>query len=303
MKREKEVILGAVVFFGILILVAGATWLSENYWGPAGGYKIVTTFESVSGLNKGNPVSLRGVHVGKVLEIHLERGRPMVVVGFRELREIPRDSRIILKSVGMLGERIVEVQLGNSTEFFKDGDLAIGSSELGMEDMTADAADMTNRVRAVVDSMTSPENISRMTRSLRSMDSTTTTLRNLLTINESKLNATFENLASASEDASGLIGESKAKLERSVNNLDAATTDLASAAKHMTDASGLLESTMRNLDAITGKINSGEGTLGRLVNDPKAYDELTTFLAGVDSLIQVIQQDPRQFLNFKFTIF
>ena len=76
MKREKEVILGAVVFFGILILVAGATWLSENYWGPAGGYKIVTTFESVSGLNKGNPVSLRGVHVGKVLEIHLERGRP-----------------------------------------------------------------------------------------------------------------------------------------------------------------------------------------------------------------------------------
>jgi len=303
MKREKEVILGAVVFFGILILVAGATWLSENYWGPAGGYKIVTTFESVSGLNKGNPVSLRGVHVGKVLEIHLERGRPMVVVGFRELRDIPRDSRIILRSVGMLGERIIEVQLGNSTEFFKDGDLAVGSSELGLEDMKADAADISKRVKVVVDSITSSENISRITKSLKNMDSTTTALRNLLANNESKLNATFDNLASASEDASGLIGESKAKLERSVNNLDAATTDLASAAKRLTDASGLVESIMRNLDAITVKINSGEGSLGRVVNDPKLYDELTTSLANVDSLVQAIHRDPKRFLNFKFTIF
>jgi phospholipid/cholesterol/gamma-HCH transport system substrate-binding protein len=304
MKREREVILGAMVFFGIAILVLGAAWLSDNYWGPSGGYKIVAAFESVHGLNKGNPVTLRGVQVGKVLEIQMgDQGRPMVLVGFRDLRDLPRDSKIILRSVGMLGERTVEVRMGTSTEVFKDGDMAVGSSELGMVDMTADFAEMTNRIKAVVDSMTSPENISRMTNSLRNMDTTTATLRNLLARNESKLNTTIENLAAASEDASGLIRESKAKLERSVGNLDAATTDLATASKRIADASGLFESTMRNLDDITAKINRGEGTLGRLVNDPKAYDGLTHSIANADSLIEAIKKDPGRYLNFKFTIF
>jgi len=303
MKREKEVILGAVVFIGIAILVAGTTWLSQNYWGPAGGHKIFTTFESVGGLKKGNEVSLRGVQVGKVLEIRIERGRPVVLVGFRTLREIPRDSKIVLRSVGMLGERIIEVRLGSSAEMFRDGDMAIGSSELGMEDMTADVADMTNRVKTVVDSMTSPENISRMTRSLRNLDTTTVTLRNLLQDNEAKLASTIDNLAAATADANGLVGDSKAKLERAVTNLDAAAADVAAASKRIADASVGFENTMRNLDAITGKINAGEGTLGKLVNDPKVYNGLSTSLTRVDSLIQAIKQDPGHYLNFKFTIF
>ena len=303
MKREKEVILGAVVFIGIVILVAGSTWLSQNYWGPAGGYKIFTTFESVSGLQKGDKVSLRGVQVGKVLAIRMERGRPVVWVGFRTLRDIPRDSKIILRSVGMLGERIVEVRLGSSPEVFRDGDLAIGSSELGMEDMTADVADMTHRVKTVVDSMTSPEIISWMTSSLRNLDTTTVSLRNLLQQNETKLSATIDNLAAASADANGLIGDSKAKLERALTNLDAAAADMAAASKRVAGASISFENTMRNIDAITGKINAGEGTLGKLVNDEKVYNGLSTSLSSVDSLIQAITQDPGHYLNFKFTIF
>lgn len=304
MKREREVILGAIVFCGIAILVIGATWLSENYWGPAGGYKIYTTFESVMGLKKGNEVSLRGVQVGKVLEIQMDdRGRPRVLVGFRSLRGIPRDSKIILRSVGLLGERIIEVRLGTSTETFKDGEEAIGSTELGMEEMTVDAADMTNRIKAVVDSMTSPENISRMTNSLRNVDRTTATLKRLLEQNESKLVATIENLASASENASGLMVDSKAKLERSVNNLDKATEALARASANIERASASFETTMSNLDAIMAKINSGEGTLGRLVNDPTAYDGISRSIASVDSLIEAIKQDPGRYLNIKFTIF
>ncbi len=303
MKREKEAILGAIVFLGIVILVAGATWLSENYWGPAGGYKIYTTFESVMGLKKGNEVALRGVKVGKVLEIQMEQGRPMVLVGFRTLRDIPRDSKIILRSVGMLGERIIEVRLGSSTETFRDGDLAVGSSEQGMDDMTADAADMTNRVKAVVDSMTSPENISRMTSSLRNVDATTETLRKLLEDNETKLASTIKNLSSASANASGLMDDNRAKLDRSITNLDEATTRLAKAASSVEKATTSFEATMSNLESITNKINTGEGTLGRLVNDPAAYEGMTRSIAGVDSLVEAIKQDPRRFLNYKFTIF
>jgi phospholipid/cholesterol/gamma-HCH transport system substrate-binding protein len=42
----------------------------------------------------------------------------------------------------------------------------------------------------------------------------------------------------------------------------------------VSDNSGKVSATMTNLQEITGKVNRGEGTLGKLVNDPKAHDEL-----------------------------
>ncbi|HCK09892.1 MAG: hypothetical protein CME21_17165 [Gemmatimonadetes bacterium] len=303
MKREREIILGAVVFFGIAILVAGATWLSENYWGPAGGYKIYASFESVMGLKKGNEVALRGVRVGKVLEIQMVDGKPLVLIGFRTLRDIPKDSKIILRSVGMLGERIVEVRLGSASEVFRDGDRTIGSSELGMEDLTADAVGMTNRLKAVIDSITSPDNLARMTNSLINVDTTTAKLRTLLETNEDKLVSTIDNLANASEGASGLVEGNKEKLERSIANLDAASADLAKAAANIESASSSFPATMSNLESITKKINNGQGTLGKLVNDPGAYERMARSFTNVDSLVQAIKQDPGRYLNFKFTIF
>ena len=58
--REQEILLGAVVFFAAVILVIGTVWLSERYAGAAGGYRIHVKFDSVPGLQVGNPVTFRG---------------------------------------------------------------------------------------------------------------------------------------------------------------------------------------------------------------------------------------------------
>ncbi len=49
----------------------------------------------------------------------------------------------------------------------------------------------------------------------------------------------------------------------------------------VTENSGRISTTMANLEDITSKISRGEGTLGRLVNDPAAYDELTATLVEI----------------------
>jgi phospholipid/cholesterol/gamma-HCH transport system substrate-binding protein len=63
--------------------------------------------------------------------------------------------------------------------------------------------------------------------------------------------------------------------------------------KLVTDNGPKLTETVNNLQDITSKIKSGEGTLGRLVNDPKLHDEL---LASV-SEIKVAAADARTFMN------
>ncbi len=63
--------------------------------------------------------------------------------------------------------------------------------------------------------------------------------------------------------------------------------------KLVTDNGPKLTDTISNLQDITSKIKSGDGTIGRLVNDPKLHDEL---LAAV-SEIKVAAADARTFMG------
>ncbi len=51
--------------------------------------------------------------------------------------------------------------------------------------------------------------------------------------------------------------------------------------KLVTENSARIDATMANLQEITGKINRGDGTLGKLVNDPKLHDELLATVADI----------------------
>ena len=203
----------------------------------------------------------------------------------------------------MLGDRMIEVRLGHSEEVYKDGDLAIGHSELGLEDLTADAADMTNQVKAVIDSLTAPENINRMTRVLRSVDTSAAVIREVVVNNQEKLVATIENLSAASSDIGQLTSQSRSKLQASVDNLERTTAGLSKSAENLEQATASLDKMMTNMNEISFKINNGQGTIGRLVNDPEVYTGLASTLTAVDSLLEAVKSEPGRYLNFKFTIF
>lgn len=51
--------------------------------------------------------------------------------------------------------------------------------------------------------------------------------------------------------------------------------------KMVTENSTKVSATMDNLQDITGKIRSGQGTLGKLVNDPSAYDDLRSTMTEI----------------------
>lgn len=61
----------------------------------------------------------------------------------------------------------------------------------------------------------------------------------------------------------------------------------------LTENSEKVNATLSNLQAITTKVNAGEGTLGKLINDPRLHDEL---LASVDE-IKIAAGDARNFMK------
>jgi phospholipid/cholesterol/gamma-HCH transport system substrate-binding protein len=59
-----------------------------------------------------------------------------------------------------------------------------------------------------------------------------------------------------------------------------------------------LNSSMAHLDAVLAKLEAGEGSLGKLLNDETTTEELTGLIADIRSLVQKIEAEPKKYLHF-----
>ena len=302
--RSQEVLLGGVVFVAIVIVVVGTVWLSEKFAGAAGGYRLQVKFDSVPGLQRGNALTIRGVRVGKVLKVELRDGQPVVTIGFSDRTTLPRDSKFLLKSEGMLGGQMIEIQVGSAvTASFANGDTVKGISDTGLEAVMNNAASMAEQLNDAVSKTLNVESIQQIQRVLSDVDSASTNLKYILDENRSAISDVLDSLAVASGDAREMIGENRPEVKKAVESLRRSSERLASLSENLDSASGSLEELLGNLNHITGKIKSGEGTLGKLVQDGRVYDNLQRTLSTVDSLVSAIKKEPKKYLNVDLHIF
>ncbi len=296
--RQHEIVLGAVVFFAAVILVIGTVWLSERYAGAAGGYRIHVKFDSVPGLQVGNPVTFRGVRVGKVLAIYLDKGEPLVALGFAEVEELPVDSRFLLKSDGLLGGQMIEVQVGKSPQHLADGAFVQGISSSGIDAMMAESGQMIENLRDAIHGIASDDNLAHLAIILARVDTTTRTLNRLLDDNRETLNEMLDSLALATGDAHGLMRDNRENLTLAVNDLTVTLARLARISAQMETTSVAVQNTFANLDEISAQIRDGRGTVGRLVKDDAVYEHLDRTLTSVDSLVEDIRRNPKRYFSF-----
>jgi phospholipid/cholesterol/gamma-HCH transport system substrate-binding protein len=301
--RKQEVVLGAIVFLAIVILILGTVWLSENYGGPDGGYKLNVRFDSVVGLARGNPVTLRGVKVGKVLGIVIdEEGYPRVQIGFRPpLRDFPEGSRVALKSIGMLGEQMIEVHIGTGSETLPDGTFLRGSTSPGLEKLTVDAAKMAQDLRTAVDTLLTQQSIDHIRGTIVGLDSAVVGINNLVTENRVSIAALLDTLVGASSDARGLLGENRESVRATALGLQKTTESLSRTAVELEAAGSSLRSMLANLDRVMEGLAQGEGTLGKLLKDDAFYRDLRSTVAAIDSLVKDVKLNPDRY--FQVSVF
>ena len=74
---------------------------------------------------------------------------------------------------------------------------------------------------------------------------------------------------------------------------------LRAAAANLEKLTRALDSTRVDVNATIAKANTGPGTVGRLMNDPAAYEKAEALLVRLDSLILDIKSNPRKYINLR----
>jgi len=133
-KTKMELQVGIFVFIALVILVTFVLLIGNiRTW--TSGYRINFTFYFVNGIRIGSPVRFAGVDVGEVKGIKFlpapggEREKIQITGWLRKDVKIPVDSAVWINTLGLLGEKYIEIMPGQDY----NNNLAAGGTLLGVD--------------------------------------------------------------------------------------------------------------------------------------------------------------------------
>jgi phospholipid/cholesterol/gamma-HCH transport system substrate-binding protein len=292
--RALEIRVGAIVLVAALIAVVGTMWF-QKFQVAEKRYPFFVRFNEVGGLVSNDPIQVNGVERGRVNAVTLGSDFVLVEMGIREGVVIPIDSRITLKSIGIMGERFVAIVLGDSSVAISPGDTVNGDYLMGLSEVMASAGAVLTEVRE-----------------------TTRHLRDITEVfsSDGRLEEGVGDFAVTSKNLRGMTERNRARLDRalmrfehSATMLDSLVTErypaIDSSLAAIGRAGGKAEITIDNLSEvskdlreITAKLRAGEGSAGRLLNDDTFITRLESTVSQLDSLVADIQRNPGRYVKF-----
>jgi len=231
-----------------------------------------TRLANVDGLRPGAEVRLAGVKVGKVQRIvllpvppdqnaaqtvELELALDPVIDGKPAGERVRQDSQVILGSVGLLGDKVVDITPGTlAAAPVKDGDLIGGASETTIRQIISGADDILANFTTLSDSLKQiADKINRGQGTVGRL------------VSDAEL---YDNLTRTVAEASRLVQEVR--------------TGQGTAARLINDPRLYddLDASVRRVEKLLADISDGRGTLGKLATDDRAYQEVLSVLERLD---------------------
>jgi phospholipid/cholesterol/gamma-HCH transport system substrate-binding protein len=291
MKTRDEVLVGLVVTAAIVVTVLGSLWLARG--GLSKGYPLYAKFPWGAGLKQGQPVLLVGVNVGYVDEVDLHQdGTLVTTLRIQKSYQVPVTSKATVVPNGIFGDMAIAVTPSRPDQrSFKPGDtVPIGPSTPGIADLTSKADSITKSVNAMTSALEREMVAGGGIRDLRQTIAATNRMVN-------------EFAAVASEQSKQLTA-TMTSLRRATSAIDPAKVDstltnFRSASSNLAAMSADLKQTSSKLDAILAKVDSGNGSAAKLLNDPGVYNDVRGLLQRMDSLLADIKKNPKRYINVK----
>ena len=301
MKISRELKTGFVAVAVIALFIWGYNFMKglNIFDGPLKTY--FTEYNNVQGLNTASVVTINGVEVGKVVNINFnndaeKRGQLIVEFSIENDFEFSKNSIAKINSASLMGGKSLAVVPSDEGETAQPGDFLQGEIE---SDIFSSVTEKLNPLQAKV------ENV------IVSADSLMTGLTDILDVKSrqnikfsiAELNETISNFKSASESVNKLIKNNDEKLAKTLENTEIMTANLSKLSDTLVNANlGVtiknIEETVTNLNSVLAGIESGEGSLGKLLKDEEMYNNLTNASKELEELLKEMKLHPKRFVHF-----
>lgn len=231
--------------------------------------------DDASGLVKRSQVNMAGIPSGTIRDIKLENGRARVEMTIQGEVPLTKSARVEIRPNGILGDKHIELVGGDP----RDPPLRSGEQILVVDD------------RASVDRLIGE--ISKITKSVSTIADNIKAATEGDT--EKPLGKIVHNIEVITSDLADLSSRKKEDIAKIIDNLKQTTDSINELVNDesneglkyaMKQAMRRVDNSLKNVEEITGKINRGEGTIGKLVNDDSTIEQVNTAVDGINNYLE-----------------
>ena len=332
MRRKNDFVVGMVVLAVILTLTGATLWVKQSDIGERRS-KVVARFRDVGNARVGNAVVIRGVRAGTIEAIELARGGWVHVrMNLDRSMQLPGTPVVLLNESSLFGEwqatitqrsalphdETVQAQIAESSG---GDDVLPGATLPDIAKLTAvagqiagDVANVAGRVEVAFDERAARE----LRSSIRNFSDLSTTLSQTVRDHAGDLDTLSRGLQSAVSslnrtamsasqiaarvDSSSTTGEIKQivdDMSHAAAELRRGSAQIRMMSEQLSRTQNRLDSFLTNGDSVLVKLNTGQGSLGLLLNDPSLYRNSDSLLTQLRGLVTEVRTNPKKFVSVR----
>jgi phospholipid/cholesterol/gamma-HCH transport system substrate-binding protein len=288
---KQEVTVGLLVIAGVVLFLAGTTWLGgrsvlgdeDEFWR--------IQFPDAGNLKLSSLVRVSGVPVGKVEKIRLEAPGKVIISASLDEAIRPRvDAKAEIVAVGFVGDAAIEFDPGRAPQPLPRGRIIIGTQSHGLATRAEQLGDRADSVLLGLQEFANKETAKQLRETMTALQATLVAAERTMKLYgdanrgpSAELTRTmtaFRTLSSRLDSTLANPG-----LQTALGRTDSLTQSL----NRMT---AQLASTSARLDTLLLGVNQGRGTIGKFATDSGLYYDLRDVSAGLKALLADLQKNP-----------
>ncbi len=310
MTVSNETKVGALTAIAITLLILSFNFLKGKTLLKTGNY-IYAKYTDTKGIKISNPVFVKGFQVGAVADI--ENADPnlqsiIVSIKLTDAYNIPVNSVAVINE-NPLGTPSIEIKLGDNKAFLQQGDTLLTAESKGIlsgvMDKLGPVTQQLEKTIATLDTVLKnlntvfdPQTKNNLQSVIANVNKTTESLVVSSASLQQMLNQQTGSIAQSMNNVNKFtknLSENNERINQSINNVTKATENFSKA--DFVGSVDQLKTAIGNLNALVAKINSDEGSLGKLINDKALYNNLNNTIRSANILVDDLRIHPKRYVN------
>jgi len=280
------------IIFSLLLLLfsswfffhPNSPWHSRNHY--------IVAFEEIGNLKIGNNVKVNGLTRGYVEKFELTDSCVWTKLAVLSKVKIPINSEFRLVNVGLMGERVVEITLGDAKKYYASNSLIKGNFDAGSTtvgelaiDILKEASDMVDVVSDLADTLFSEQKMKDYKRLTEKGKKLGNKVSHFASSSERSAKASIDSLVEAKDKLAELLDKIKPNMDGAIKNADLLGENFANLEKS-------LEAVKNNISSIADILESGDNTISLALDKNQQGDlrrEIRKILGDAEGLMERVK--------------
>jgi phospholipid/cholesterol/gamma-HCH transport system substrate-binding protein len=271
---------GLLTLMAIASVVVMSLKITQNQSGFGKHIQYQTILADASGIFEKTPIKVAGINAGRIKIIELEENKALLTFEIIEKIKITPSAKLKIKSVGLLGDKFIDMDLGDQKgDRLPENSLITTEGGEGIDNLAKDASavlkDVKDITASIKEALKDDEGNNVIKSIVSNINEMTASLKRVTDNNEEKVNRIIDDL----EALSSQLAHETDRFQK-----DSLMADLSKVGPILDK----VDATVSDLKVIVADVKDGKGTVGKLLRDDAVVDQVSQTLSSVNRLVNRI---------------